>query len=294
MLNIREYVNEELNKYQGVYLPARASFLEQIFVKNLSPKKLHPNPEDEFCFAEVGPNDEIIGKYIKKITFNQMHSMPIFDEPLIIEKIKPDGYMLLNGHHRWAAALMLDVKKVPVDLINVTQLSDIIGQLQKTDRTKRASINLDDVIFCQNETEPAEKPLIFPFSRIFPERIREGIPGLVFALHNAGYDVWVYTTGYASTDYLNHLFIHHRIKVDGIINGANRLNSSKENDMSKVKELMAKKYRVTLNIDMESVSWIRSDTKDFEMINIDPKGDSWARQVTDILRRLKDLGTEDL
>ena len=105
----------------------------------------------------------------------------------------------------------------------------------------------------------------------------------------AGYDVWVYTTGYASTDHLRGLFFHHRIGVDGIINGANRLNSGKNNDMSRVKELMAKKYRITLNIDTDTVSWIRSETKEFEMIDVKPEDGNWAREVIEIVRRLKDL-----
>ena len=174
-------------------------------------------------------------------------------------------------------------------MTNVTQLSDIIGQMEKTNRTKRASINLDDVVFCGNDSEPAEKQLFFPFNRIFRERIREGIPGLIYALHNAGYDVWVYTAGYASTDYISHLFMHHRIRVDGIINGANRLNSAKESILSSAKDLMAKKYRVTMNIDTDTVSWIRSETKDFDSIEIDPNNGVWAHQVIGIIRDLKDL-----
>ena len=289
MVNIRDYVQEELKKYDGIYLPVRAGILEQIFIKKLSPKKLHPNPDDEFCFPDIGPSDEIIGKYMKQIRFNQMHSMPLFDEPLIIEKIRPDGYMMLNGHHRWAAALMMDVKTIPVSVTNVTQLSDIIGQMEKTNRSKRASINLDDVVFCQDNAGPAEKPLFFPFNRIFPERIREGIPGLVYALQNAGYDVWVYTAGYASADYISQLFWQHRIKVDGIINGANRLKSAKGNILSSAKDLMEKKYRITLNIDTDTVSWIRSDTKDFDAIDIDKESENWAHQVIEIIRKLKDL-----
>ena len=289
MENIREYVNEELKKYDGIYLPVRANILEQIFIRNLSPKKLHPNPDDEFCSPEVGPDDSIIDKYLRQIRQNQKHGDDLFDERLIIEKIRPDGYMLVNGHHRWAAALMLGIKKVPVQVTNMTHRADIIGQMEKTNRNKRASINLDDIVFCLNEAEPSEKPLLFPYNKIFPERIRMGIPGLVYALHNAGYDVWVYTTGYASTDYIDHLFRHHRISVDGIINGASRMNSGRKNDMSSVKELMAEKYRVTLNIDMEAVSWIRSDTKEFELIDIDTDTDNWAQQVITTVRKLKDL-----
>ena len=289
MINIRDYVNDELKKYDGIYLPVKANVLEQIFIKKLSPKKLHPNPEDEFCFKEIGPNEEIIDKYLKQIRINKQHNVELFDEPLIIEKIRPDGYMIINGHHRWAAALLLEEKKVPVKLTNMTQVSDIIGQMEKTSRNKRASINLDDVVFCQNDTDQAEKPLYFPFNRIFPERIRKGIPGMVFALQNAGYDVWIYTTGYASTDYIKQLFRHHRIKVDGIINGANRINSDRENNMSGIKELMANKYRITLNIDMDTVSWIRSETKEFEQIESPSKEENWAQQVIAIVRNLKNL-----
>ncbi len=53
MINIRDYVKAELKKYDGIYLPVRASFLEQIFVKKLNPKKLHPNPDDEFCICQA-------------------------------------------------------------------------------------------------------------------------------------------------------------------------------------------------------------------------------------------------
>ena len=289
MINIREYVREELKKYDGIYLPVRVSFLEQVFLKKLPPQKLHPNPDDEFCSKEVGPSDEIISKYTKQIHFNQIHNIEIFEEPLIIEKIRPDGYMLLNGHHRWAAALMMDVKKVHVKLTNVVRLSDIVGQMEKTNRTKRASINLDDVVFCQNETEPAEKPLIFPFNKIFRERIRLGIPGLVYALQSAGYDVWFYTTGYASAEYIKHLLRHHRITINGMINGANRLNSARDKNMSSVKDLMDKKYRITLNIDMDTVSWIRSETKEFDQIEIPSDGDNWSQNVIEIVRKLKGL-----
>lgn len=285
MINIQEYVQQEIKKYDGSYLPVKANFLEQIFIKKLPPQKLHPNPSDEFCLPEIGPNDEIIGKYVKQISFNEQHSMRMFDEPLIIEKMRPDGFMLLNGHHRWAAALRMNVKTVPVSVTNMTHVKDIIGQIEKSDRNKRASINLDDVVFCQNSTEASEKPLFFPFNKIFPERIHLGIPGLVFALQKAGYDVWVYSSGYTSTDYIKQLFRHYRIGVDGIINGANRFNS----DRSNINDLMRKKYRITLNIDMESVSWIRSDTKDFNQIEIVSGDGNWASQVIAIVRKLKDL-----
>ena len=59
--------------------------------------------------------------------------------------------------------------------------------------------------------------------------------------------------------------------------------------MTGVKELMAKKYRITMNIDTDTVSWIRSETKDFDAIDIDSKDGNWAHEVIGIIRDLKDL-----
>ena len=289
MINIRHYVREELKKYDGIYLPVKANILEQIFVSKISPKKIHPNPNDEFCFEDIGPSDKIIGKYCSQISINRENGAVLFDDSLIVEKIRPDGYMLLNGHHRWAAGILMEVKTLPVKVTNLTQPSDIVDLLKKTSRTKRASINLDDVVFCQDNTGPAEKPLFFPFNKIFPERIRKGIPGLVYALRTAGYDVWVYTAGYSSTDYINQLFRHHRIRVDGIVNGTNRMKSAKGDSVSRIKKIIAEKYRVTLNIDLETVSWIRSEIKDFEQIDIPSNGEDFGQQVIAIVRKLKDL-----
>ena len=67
------------------------------------------------------------------------------------------------------------------------------------------------------------------------------------------------------------------------------MNSAKYNNMASVKELMAKKYRITMNIDTDTVSWIRSETKEFEMIDVKPEDGNWTREVIEIVRRLKDL-----
>lgn len=288
-MDIREYVKKDIEKYDGISMPVKANIFEQIFIKNLPPKKLHPNPHDEFCMESIGPNDGIISDYMKKIRQNKEQSLRIFDEPVIVEKMKPDGYMLINGHHRWAAALSLDIQKIPVKVSNMTHVVDILEQIEKTNRTKRASINLDEVVFCRNESEPCEKPLVFPFNRIFPERIRKDIPALIYALQDEGYDVWVYSSGYSSMDYISQLFRHRQIHINGIINGADHSKSGNSEDMSKVKELMAKKYRITLNIDTDQVSWVRSDTKEFDQIDIQPDSGEWTKEVISIIRNLKDL-----
>ena len=29
----------------------------------------------------------------------------LLEDPIVVEKVHPDGYMILNGHHRWAASM---------------------------------------------------------------------------------------------------------------------------------------------------------------------------------------------
>ena len=42
----------------------------------------------------------------------------VFPEPVIVHKMKPDGYMILNGHHRWAAALKTGLSKLRIEITN--------------------------------------------------------------------------------------------------------------------------------------------------------------------------------
>ena len=183
----------------------------------------------------------------------------------------------------------MKLKKIPVKISNLTKAEDIIKDLSKTARVKRASINLDDVIFCQSESEAAEKPLFFPFNLIFKERIRRGIPALCIALQEAGYDIWVYTAGYASTNYISQMFRHYRIKVDGIINGLNHANNKGVSIYDQAKPLMEKKYNTTIHIDTEHVVWVRLGTKEFEDIPVNSQDEKWANNVISIVRGLKDI-----
>ncbi len=115
---ILERVLEDIKSYQDKREIVNASFLERLLVRKIDPDRMHPNPEDEFSHADVGPSLSIIESYCSKIRFNQLHDFPIFEEPIIVKKMKDGDYMLLNGHHRWAAALKLNVKKVRALIVN--------------------------------------------------------------------------------------------------------------------------------------------------------------------------------
>ena len=56
---------EEAGKYNGRREVARAGILEILTTRYLSPDQMHPNPEDEFCDPDVGPNERILEDYME-------------------------------------------------------------------------------------------------------------------------------------------------------------------------------------------------------------------------------------
>ena len=63
--NFQLFLEEEVGKVKGIYYPVKAGFLKRAFIKKAPCGKLHPNPNDEFCMPEIGPNYEIISRYEK-------------------------------------------------------------------------------------------------------------------------------------------------------------------------------------------------------------------------------------
>ena len=39
-------------------------------------------------------------------------------EPIVVQRAKPDGFLILNGHHRWTAALESGIPKIRAIIVN--------------------------------------------------------------------------------------------------------------------------------------------------------------------------------
>ena len=287
----RQYLEDETRKYKESFFPIRVSWLERRMTKKVLCKKLHPNPYDEFSMPEIGPNWEIISGYAEEYrNVGGDLSAGMFSKnsafvPLQVQKIHPDGYMILNGHHRWAAALRTGIQKLPVEIINLTQSSDIKKMLGKTSRDKRVALDLDEVVLCTDTDDEAEKELRFPFNRLFPQKIRKGIPALFYCLNNLGYDVWVYSAKYYSMDQIQHLFRHYHAKVAGIVTGTGRKGPKDSDTREQIKKLFSRKYTVTVHIDRQTVQLIDRETGKLEEIKI---GNSmgWSGEVMEIMKKV--------
>ena len=289
--DFKTYLNQEIDRTKGIAVPVRETLLRRLVIKHLSVTRLHPNPDDEFCLPGIGPNESIISRYASE--FHQYGkdeqaaaiSHVAAYQPLIVHKIKPDGYMIMNGHHRWAGALKAGKQRLPVAIVNLTQPGDLEKHIKNTRNHMRVTLDLDEVVL-SGEGEDAEKGLAFPFSRLYPQRLRLGIPALFYMLNQQKYDIWVYTSGLYSFDHIMRLLGHHHAQVACVITGAGRKTASGKDLRARAESLAERKYTVTCHIDQKTVLRVFSADKSFEEYPL-PGTDIWSREVMDVFRRMQ-------
>ena len=292
MTEFDEFLSEEVRKMQGVAYPVKANLFERLYVKMVPCSKLHPNPADEFTFPEVGPNYGIISDYEKKIFELFRMKEPVFEEPVIVEKLHPHGYMIINGHHRWAAAKRINVSKIHVKVINLAQESDIKKILERSKHDKRATFDLDEVVFCADDAPYLEKKLGFPYSIKHKQRIRLGIPALFYALAKKGYDIWVYSANYYSIDDVRDFFRCYGVHVDGIITGMAGDKKSTAKRREGMEKLIANKYSVTLHVDNKMLLRTDKTTGEFEEFEL-PDDENWSGRAVEILKQFEETGSSN-
>ncbi len=284
-----DYVSAQIKKYKGVYMPLKAGMLERILFKKMPCERLHPNPADEFCFPEIGPSYRIIGEYEEKIRRAQQYELDVFEEPIMVEKMSPDGYLILNGHHRWAAALRCGVGKIPVKIVNLTQDTDIEKIIKNSKHDKRLTLDLDEVVFGNLDESLLMKPLPFPRKLFYKERIRTGIPTILHFLAKQGYDIWLYTASYYSYDYLKHLFRLYGVHADGVITGTKRkVEATAENKakIDTIKNMFRDNYVETLTIDNKGIIRFFTSGKEFEQYDLECSPADWSHEVMTVLERI--------
>lgn len=187
--------------------------------------------------------------------------------------------MLLNGHHRWLAAHHEGMKTVPVQIVNVTPEEEIYNAISKSARNMCVSFDFDEVLLTDVKSDDADKQLRFPLNKIYPGTLRKNAAALIRDLQTLGFDVWIYTGNYHSTEYINGLFSIHNAKVDGIVNGL-----SKRKSTNNIKKLFTDKYNISLHIDNESVICVDTKSKNYDIYDITPDKISWA---ADVMKKIK-------
>ena len=295
------YLKEEVEKVRESYYPVRVNVFTRLMKKKANPRSLHPNPNDEFCFPDIGPNYSIIAKYeaaFRMVSENNGDEFYIgsgsksrfendsIRDPLTVQKSRPDGYLILNGHHRWAAALKMAVPQIKIKIVNLTQVNDVRNMLARTRWDKRVTMDLDEVVFAAEGETTLEKAMPFPLNHFFKERVRKGIPTLLHTLSNKGYDIWVYSAGYYSMDYIRHYFKVWNVRLAGIVTGLGRKVKRDAETDHDIKKLIDTKYSSTLHIDRELVIRTFSGSRENEEYPLSGSPDSWIREVTDVITQI--------
>ena len=289
-LRLDQLLENELRHYRGLCVPVKSGILRRALVRKLSCAKLHPNPNDEFCHPDVGPNYAIISKYERQFVSQKPPDCKpglVYKEDedaLTVERIRPDGYMILNGHHRWAAAWHAGIRRLPVRIVNLTHAEDILASLNKSSNTWRVTLDLDEVVFHGRRGDSAEKPLPFPWSLLYKQPVRLGIPALFRFLKRNGYDVWVYTSRYISMEYLERYFKAYRTSVSGIVTGMSHQTGEASGNMEKT---LRDRYLVTVHIDRNSVLRVNRQTKTFEEYPLSGSAETWSQEIMDIFGSFK-------
>lgn len=285
-----EFIANEIKKYEGVWFPLRSSLLRRLLVRKTRCTNMHPNPDDEFSFPDIGPSYTIISDYEKRMKEEMSRGYSAWegmDERIMVERMHPEGYMIINGHHRWAAAIRLGVKRAPIKILNLTHEEDIVNIIEKSRNTKRVTIDLNELIFVKEADCPIEKKLHFPANIRYKQNIRLGFPALCRFLQSRGYDVWVFTSDYCSVDYIEGLLGRHRIKPDGIITASGRLQKTSESKKNHIKEIMKKKYKTTLNLYNDMVIAIDGQSGEYDQVAIDCPAHDWSAAVEDAVKKIE-------
>jgi len=112
------YVLEDLASTEGKREVVRAGMIERWRVKFIDPEEMHANPDDDFSKISVGPCDRIINEYVRQIPHLLRFEQEVFSDPVLVYKLRSGGYLILNGHHRWAAALKTGLAKLRAVIVN--------------------------------------------------------------------------------------------------------------------------------------------------------------------------------
>ncbi len=143
----------------------------------------------------------------------------------------------------------------------------------------RVSFDLDEVLFVSPETHKTEPPLMFPLNKIFRERLRLGAPGLIRALRDLGYEVWVYTSSFRSEQYIRMLFLFYGVRFDQIVNGTRHLNEVQKGHKQTLPQKVPSHYGISLHVDDESVICTYGREFGFEAFQLEAQDDDWKEKV---------------
>ena len=151
----------------------------------------------------------------------------------------------------------------------------------------RISFDLDEVLFVSPDTHKTEPALMFPFNKIFKERLRLGTPDLINNLQQLGYEVWIYTSSFRSESYIKWLFKMYHVKFDGIVNAQRHLKEVQRDNKTILPQKLPSKYRISLHIDDETIVCSLGRQYGYNTYQLDAQDDDWKEKILERAEQIK-------
>ena len=153
------------------------------------------------------------------------------------------------------------------------------------------SFDLDGVLFVDPEICEIEPPLVYPLSRLFPDRLRKGTVDLIHRLKEQKFEVWIYTSSYRRERYIKCIFWNYHVKFDRIINGFRHDREVQRDKKLRLPSKLPNFYRITLHIDDEDSVVRNGKEYGFSVLRVSGPDPLWAERVLAEANRLREIET---
>lgn len=150
----------------------------------------------------------------------------------------------------------------------------------------RISFDLDDTLFVDPEKFKTEKPLPFPFNKIFRERLRLGTIRLFNYLKKHEIETWIYTTSFRSERYIRGLFRCYKIRLDGIVNGKRHASEIQYGKREPMPSKYPSRYKIDLHIDDDISVKQNGDTYGFRVMILGEDDPDWTKKIIERVEQI--------
>jgi hypothetical protein len=118
------------------------------------------------------------------------------------------------------------------------------------------------------------------------------VPALFHFLAKNGYDIWLYSSQYYSTDYIRNYFRKYHVKITGVMTAIGKRAEAAGDAGKNLEKQITNKYLFTVHIDNDMVLQIVKGSKDFREFPLNGENDAWPQEVMDAIAQIEESGQE--
>jgi hypothetical protein len=150
----------------------------------------------------------------------------------------------------------------------------------------RISFDLDDTLICYRDGVVQEPPLRWPRSWLVrDEPLRAGARALMRQLHQAGWELWIYTTSYRDPLSVRLWLWLHGIRVAGVINQYVHEKHLSHNPRERLPSKNPAAFGIFLHVDDSDGVRMEGERFGFRVVVLSPDDAGWTEKVLAAVNR---------